>query len=172
MQTDIKREYDAASPGNVAVLPSFRGSAEVMSCRAAADIYPGDAVKLLDGTDTSIIPMLDVDDASVAYGIATRSHSNFPFTPQITSGHTESPVTKNSTQGVVINGPIWVKLAAGANPKIGDLAIPTERNINGSMQWAVATAGQSRFVFAGVRQNGGVAIVRVESGALLGEAVV
>lgn len=170
MQTTIKDQYDAALPGNLVVLPSFRGSAEVESCRAGDAIAPGDAVKLGDGTDSSVLPMAAADDAKLAYGVAVRSHSNFPLTPNITTGDGAYPVSKNSNIGIAVGGPIWVAVKAGQTPKKGDLAAPAARNATtGYMEWVVLASGQSKFRFDSTVKQGGVAQIRVESGALLGE---
>lgn len=173
MQTDIKTDYDAGLPGQLAVLPSFNSAANVRSCRAGGLIYAGDALKLGD-TDNGVVALEDDDTADMVCGIAVRSHSNFGMTPTRTYGATSSyAVDANSAQGSCEDGPIYVALKSGQTPKNGDLATPMGRNATSNvMEWGVLAAdgGQTRVQFKTGVLQGGVAIVQVYDGALLGKA--
>lgn len=172
MQTEIKTEYDAGLPGQLAVLPSFNSAAKVRSCRAGGSIYPGDAVK--PGSTTNSVVALEAGDAAeLMCGVAVRSHSNFGMKPVRTYGAETSAyaVDENSSQGACEDGPIYVALKAGQNPKYGDLAAPIGRNVKSSiMEWGVLATGQTRAKFITGALPGGVAIIQVFEGALLGSA--
>lgn len=171
MQTTIKSQYDAGSPGDLVILPSFNSAAKVESCRAGGPIAPGDAVKLETGADSSVIALEAADDASIAYGVAVSAHSNMPTMPAFGNAGTAFAVSKNSNQGIVTNGPICVAVKSGQTPKRDDLAKPVGRNsTTGFMEWGVATSGQSRFKFASPVLPGGIAHVMVIEGALLGKS--
>jgi hypothetical protein len=171
MQTVIKSQYDAGAPGDLVVLPSFNSAAKVESCRAGAAIYPGDAVKLVDGADSSVVPLESTDDVTVAYGVAISAHSNMPAMPTFGSNDTAFGVSANVPQGIVTNGPVCVAVASGETPKKGLLATPTGRNdISGFMEWGVLATGQSLFRFDSPVLQGGVAHIIVVEGALLGKA--
>ncbi|HEY3591928.1 MAG TPA: Ig-like domain-containing protein [Buttiauxella sp.] len=172
MQTEIRNDYDAGLPGQLAVLPSFNSAAKVDSCRAAGLIYAGDAVKL-GATDNSVEAWEATDDVSLFRGVAVRSHSNFGMTPTRTYGATAAyAVDANSPQGVCKDGPIFVAVKSGQAPKNGDLAAPIGRNATSNvMEWGVlaADAGQTRAEFKTGILPGGVAIIQVTDGALLGK---
>ncbi|EHA1940979.1 hypothetical protein JKH05_004676, partial [Salmonella enterica] len=78
MQTTIKSDFDAGSPGDLATLPSFRSSARVTSRRAGGEVAPGDAVKLTSGNDSTCVALPDGGDVTDAIGIAVAAHSNMP----------------------------------------------------------------------------------------------
>ncbi|EAS1882522.1 hypothetical protein LT02_001395 [Salmonella enterica] len=165
MQTDIKRSYDAALPGQLAVLPSFRGGAEVETLTVHATIYPGDPVNYYDPAhNNSVITAVNGD----CVGIAVRSHSNLQRVPQIDTTDGAYPVDKGLPIGVVVNGPIWVRWGGTGTPKIGGYAVPgTTRGTDGYIPWGVAAAGaKTRFTFASLPQQGNVIAVRVDSGAV------
>ncbi|NUL35052.1 structural cement protein Gp24 [Kosakonia sacchari] len=171
MQTEIKTDLDAGSPGQLTVLPSFNSAAKVRSCKVTGDIYPGDAVK--DGTtDNEILAIVPGTDAdTLVTGIAVRSHENVGALPTFSQGWGDTPTQTNSTQGSCEDGPIFVKLAAGQTPKNGDLATPIGRNATTNhMEWGVLTGTgvSSRVEFKSGVLNGNVAIVRVYAGAPLG----
>ena len=172
MQTEIKTEYDAGLPGQLAVLPSFNSAAKVRSCRAGGLIYPGDAVKLGD-TDNTVVALEAADTADMVCGVAVRSHSNFGMTPTRTYGATSAyAVDANSVQGACEDGPIYVALKSGQTPKNGDLATPMGRNATSNvMEWGVLAAdgGQTRAKFITGALTGGVAIIQLTDGALLGK---
>ncbi|MNB60015.1 Bacterial Ig-like domain (group 2) [compost metagenome] len=171
MQTVIKSQYDAGKPGDLVVLPSFKSAATVESCRAGAAVFPGDAVKLVDGNDSSVVPLEDTDDVTVAYGVAVSAHSNMPAMPSFGNNDTAYGVSANVPQGVVTNGPICVAVKSGEAPNKKALAKPLGRNATtGFMEWGVAATGQSRFRFDSGVLNGGVAYIVVVDGALLGKA--
>ncbi|TNV17873.1 Ig domain-containing protein [Buttiauxella sp. B2] len=172
MQTEIKSDYDAGLPGQLAVLPSFNSAAKVRSCRAGGLIYAGDAVKL-GTTDNSVVAWASTDDVTLICGVAVRSHSNFGMTPTRTYGATSAyAVDANSSQGICEDGPIYVALKSGQTPKNGDLAVPIGRNATSNvMEWGVLAAdgGQTRAKFTTSALLGGVAIIQVVDGALLGK---
>ncbi|MGK0743573.1 Ig-like domain-containing protein [Yokenella regensburgei] len=173
MQTEIRDDYDAGLPGQLAVLPSFNSAAKVRSCRAGGLIYAGDALKL-GNTDNTVLAMEDADDASLMCGVAVRSHSNFGMSPTRTYGATSAyAVDANSPQGACEDGLIFVALKAGQTPENGDLAKPLGRNATTNvMEWGVmaADSGQTRAKFVTGIQTGGVAVVQLTDGALLGKA--
>ncbi|EAT2666423.1 hypothetical protein AB1226_001035 [Salmonella enterica subsp. enterica] len=165
MQTDIKRSYDAALPGQLAVLPSFRGGAEVITRTVYSNIYPGDPVCYHTAqADDKVVTAPNGD----CIGIAVRSHSNFQRVPQIDTTDGAYPVDKGLPIGVVINGPIWVRWGGTGTPKLGGYATPgTTRGTDGYIPWGVAAAGaKTRFTFASLPQQGNVIAVRVDSGAV------
>ncbi|HEY2452874.1 MAG TPA: Ig-like domain-containing protein [Scandinavium sp.] len=172
MQTEIKTDYDAGLPGQLAVLPSFNSAAKVRSCRAGGLIYAGDALKL-GSTDNSVVALEDGDTADMICGVAVRSHSNFGMTPTRTYGATSAyAVDANSAQGSCEDGPIYVALKSGQAPKNGDLATPMGRNATSNvMEWGVLAAdgGQTRAKFITSALTGGVAIIQITDGALLGK---
>ncbi|EEI3459153.1 hypothetical protein G3D33_001430 [Salmonella enterica subsp. salamae] len=165
MQTDIKRNYDAALPGQVAVLPSFRGGAEVITRTVYASITPGDPVDYHSPSSSDKI-ITDVNGDCI--GIAVRSHSNFQRVPQIDTTDGAYPVDKGLPIGVVVNGPVWVRWGGTGTPKLGGFAVPgTTRDTDGYIPWGVAAAGaKTRFTFASLPQQGNVIAVRVDSGAV------
>ncbi|WFZ22211.1 Ig-like domain-containing protein [Citrobacter portucalensis] len=173
MQTEIKTEYDAGLPGQLAVLPSFNSAAKVRSCRAGGLIYAGDALKLGDTTN-SVEALETGDTADMICGVAVRSHSNFGMTPTRTYGATSAyAVDANSLQGSCEDGPIYVALKSGQAPKNGDLATPMGRNATSNvMEWGVlaADSGQTRAKFITGALTGGVAIIQLTDGALLGKS--
>ncbi|WP_310607094.1 Ig-like domain-containing protein [Buttiauxella brennerae] len=172
MQTEIKTDYDAGLPGQLAVLPSFNSAAKIDSCRAGGLIYAGDAVKL-GTTDNSVIAWESTDDVTLVRGVAVRSQSNFGMTPTRTYGATAAyAVDANSSQGVCKDGPIYVAVRSGQAPKNGDFAVPMGRNDTSNvMEWGVLTGatGQTRAEFKTGVLAGGVAIIQVTDGALLGK---
>lgn len=165
MQTDIKRSYDAALPGQLAVLPSFRGSAEVISLTVYSSITPGDPVDYHSPSSNDTI-ITDVNGDCV--GIAVRSHTNFQRVPQIDTTDGAYPVDKGLPVGVVINGPVWVKWDGTGAPKLGGYAVPaSSRSSDGYIHWGVAASGaKTRFTFASLPQQGDVIAVYVNSGAV------
>lgn len=169
MQTTIKSDFDAGSPGDLAVLPSFRSSARVTSHRAGGEVAPGDAVKLGSGNDSTVIALPDNGAATDALGIAVSAHSNMPATPGFGSNTKIGSVTINCPVGIVENGPIRVAVKAGEAPKVGDLAVPKGRNTTtGYMEWGVAgSSAKSRFRFETPTQRGGTAIVMVTDGDVM-----
>lgn len=173
MQTEIKTDYDAGSPGQLAVLPSFNSAASVRSCCAEGTIYPGDALKA--GSDNNGVLAWQPADGSAAFiGVAVRSHSNMPRMPTLGYGDTNAyPVDQYSTQGSCENGPIYVQLKSGQSPKYGDLAAPVSRNSTTNyMEWGVITSGQTRAKFVTGALKGNVAVIQLTDGALLGTAAV
>lgn len=173
MQTEIKTEYDAGLPGQLAVLPSFNSAAKVRSCRAGGLIYAGDALKPGD-TDNTVVALETGDTADMVCGVAVRSHSNFGMTPTRTYGATSAyAVDANSPQGCCEDGPIYVALKSGQTPKNGDLATPMGRNATSNvMEWGVLAAdgGQTRAKFITGALTGGVAIIQLTDSALLGKS--
>lgn len=171
MQTEIKTDYDAGTPGQLAVLPSFNSAAKVRSCRVEGVIYPGDAVKL--GSTTNSIKPYDAatDTSDLFTGVAVRSHINFPMAPTLGYGPGNNyPLNTNSPQGACEDGPIWVAVKAGQSPKNGDLAAPTGRNATTNvMEWGVITTGQTRAKFVTGVLPGNVAAIQLTDGALLGK---
>ncbi|VDY42103.1 Bacterial Ig-like domain (group 2) [Salmonella enterica subsp. enterica serovar Daytona] len=169
MQTTIKSDFDAGSPGDLATLPSFRSSARVTSRRAGGEVAPGDAVKLTSGNDSTCVALPDGGDVTDAIGIAVTAHSNMPAMPGFGSNTRIGVVTINCPIGIVENGPIRVAVKSGESPKVGDLAVPKGRNVTtGYMEWGVANSGdKSRFRFESNTQRGGTAIVMVVDGELL-----
>lgn len=170
MQTDIKSQYDAALPGDLAVLPSFRGSAEVVSMTALADVYAGDPVYLSGQTlGDYVSPATGLADMSTVIGIAVRSHTNLQKVPTLdasTGAEKEYPVTRNMPIGIVINGPVWVRAGVAAGIVVGGYAIPGARDAAGSTMWVAAAVGvKTRFRFAGLVKPGNVVAVYVQSGA-------
>lgn len=172
MQTEIKRDYDAGLPGQLAVLPSFNSAAKVDSCCAGGLIYAGDAVKF-GTTDNSVIAWEATDDVTLVRGVAVRSHSNFGMTPTRTYGATAAyAVDESSSQGVCKDGPIYVAVRSGQAPVNGDLAVPLGRNATSNvMEWGVLAGetGQTRAEFKTGVLSGGVAIIQITDGALLGK---
>lgn len=169
MQTTIKSDFDAGSPGDLATLPSFRSSARVTSHRAGGEVAPGDAVKLGSGNDSTVVALPDNGAVTDALGIAVSAHSNMPATPGFGSNTKIGAVTINCPVGIVEHGPIRVAVKAGESPKVGDLAAPKGRNTTtGYMEWGVAgSSAKSRFRFETPTQKGGTAIVMVTDGDVM-----
>lgn len=171
MQTEIKTDYDAGSPGQLAVLTSFNSAADVRSCCAEGTIYPGDA--LVAGSASNGVLAWDPanDTADEVIGVAVRSHSNMPRMPTIGYGDTNAyPVDQYSTQGSCEDGPIFVMLKSGQSPQYGDLAAPISRNSSTNyMEWGVVTTGQTRAKFVTGVLTGNVAVIQLTNGALLGK---
>lgn len=169
MQTDVKNSYDAALPGNLLVLPSFRGGAEVLSCTATTDstnqqIYPGDPVYYYSGSSNLVCPATKTMAAKFVIGVAVRSHTNFDREPKIAT--TEGGISNKTPIGIVINGPIWVKWNKTGSPKINDYASWGDRDSDGYTTWGVSAAGATtRFRFATTPQQGDVIGIYVDSGA-------
>ncbi|ECJ3936009.1 hypothetical protein YT28_03265 [Salmonella enterica subsp. salamae] len=165
MQTDIKRSYDAALPGQLAVLPSFRGGAEVITRTVYSTVYPGDPVTYHSPTSNDTVVTAPNGDC---LGIVVRSHSNFQRVPQIATTDDAYPVDKNLPVGIAINGPIWVRWGGTGTPKIGGYAAPgSTRGSDGYIPWGVAASGaKTRFTFASLPQEGDVIAIRVDSGAV------
>lgn len=175
MQTVIRQNYVAGLPGQLANLPSFKSSAQVISCRAGEDIPPGEPVILGSGIDSTVYKTQSAGSGTLAIGISVRSHSNMPTTPQFGSNTVDGVAGKNTPVGIVTSGPVFVKLASGQTPSIGDLALPFERDATtGVMKWSVAAAGggdASRFRFASPALRGGVAVVMVIDGEPMSEGL-
>lgn len=169
MQTSIKQDYDAALPGQLAVLPSFKSSARVTPHRCGADIPPGEPVILGSGADSTVLPFPDGGDVTTPVGISVRANANMPSMPTFGSNTVDGVAGKNTPVGVVENGPVYVRLATGEVPSVGDLAVPVSRDATtGVMRWGVAGASvSSRFRFASPAQRGGVAVVMVTDGDVL-----
>lgn len=172
MQTEIKTEYDAGSPGQLAVLPSFNSAADVRSCCAEGTIYPGDALIAGSASNGVLAWTAGTDTTDEVIGVAVRSHSNFPRMPTLGYGDTNAyPVDQYSTQGSCENGPIFVALKSGQDPQYGDLAAPVSRNASTNyMEWGVITTGQTRAKFVSGVLPGNVAVIQITDGALLGKA--
>lgn len=172
MQTEIKNDYDAGIPGQLAVLTSFNSAAKVRSCRVEGVIYPGDAVKP-GSTTNSVVPWDAATDAPEdVTGVAVRAHTNMPMRPTLGYGAGNNyPVDTNSPVGACEDGPIYVAVKAGEAPVYGDLAEPLARNATTNvMEWGVLAAGQTRAKFVTGVLPGNVAIIQIVDGALLGKS--